>query len=673
MSLNPEKIVGGHYKIIGKEGKVGFGQTYLAQDMRLPGEHRCIIKEITPLNKDPFVLQEAQKRFDSEAKALYSLGTYDRIPQVFADFQEDDTFYLVRQFIPGQDLSKELTLGKPLPSDEVIQLLQDILEVLAVVHQQKVIHRDIKPSNLIRRQKDGKILLIDFGAVKEIITLAVNEKGEIEPINYVGTEGYMPAEQWDGNPKYSSDIYAVGMLCIQALTGLHPISILSDPDTNEKVWRSLVENISPQFADILDRMVRYHFQNRYQSVAEVSQDLQSLLLKGKQQQHRSGNAVIKGLKITVGMALIAVTGLTAVIFLLWAVNLYKSQSNQKVQQELSLVAIDPFNTLKLARNLEDNARQIVSVSRDGTMLASVGPNQSIEIRNFKNGKLIETIDFYADNAELQKRDNLSAIAFSPDGKLLAASNSHQIELWQTQNWQQVTWSQQDFFPGNTGLVYALTFTPDSQTLISGGGVRINLWNLNRDYPYENPISIGKERVGKETSNNPYIRKVKTVAVSPDGKTVAFGRGARIELWDVQNQQDPRLLETAIANSQLNTVVFSPNGKILASGSNNRGSDTNAIVILDLATKKNLREFSLYSEAVCLAFSKDGNFLVSGYDDGSIKIWNLGDENTAPLFHDFSNAHSDRVVSVAFIQDGKTLVSASQNGQIKVWQVSLPEK
>ncbi len=156
-----------------------------------------------------------------------------------------------------------------------MKLLQDILEVLVVVHQRNIIHRDIKSQNIMRRRQDGKIVLIDFGAVKEIGTLAVNTQGQVRSTITIGTPGYMPSEQANRDPKLCSDIYAVGIIGIQALTGLLPQQLLQDPTTGELNWRNYVE-VSDNLADIITKMVRYHFSQRYQSAFEALQALNTL-------------------------------------------------------------------------------------------------------------------------------------------------------------------------------------------------------------------------------------------------------------------------------------------------------------------------------------------------------------------------------------------------------------
>jgi serine/threonine-protein kinase len=192
-----------------------------------------------------------------------------------AHFEEDQQFYLVQEFIRGHDLSKELIAGKQWTEAQVIEFLEDILKTLEFVHQQKVIHRDIKPANLIRRKQDEKIILIDFGAVKEIETLVANTQGNTHSTIAVGTPGYMPNEQQGGKPRFSSDIYAAGMVAIQGLTGVSPEQLPEDTTTGEIIWRQQAQ-VNDKLAAILDKMVRSHFRDRYHSVAEVLSDLHNL-------------------------------------------------------------------------------------------------------------------------------------------------------------------------------------------------------------------------------------------------------------------------------------------------------------------------------------------------------------------------------------------------------------
>ncbi|MGD1808538.1 SUMF1/EgtB/PvdO family nonheme iron enzyme [Dapis sp. BLCC M126] len=269
------KILRQRYKIIQSLGSGGFGDTYLAEDLDLPVQPKpkCVVKHLSPKIPDPGVLTIAQKLFEREAATLYKLGKdSDQIPKLFAHFQEGREFYLVQEYIEGQDISQELTPGKKLSESYTIALLKGILSALAVAHQNNIIHRDIKPQNLMRRKSDKKIVLIDFGAVKEISVLTTYQKGTTTFTVAVGTPGYMPSEQSNGQPKLSSDIYAVGMVGIKALTGKDPYNLQKDSKTGNVIWRNEAQ-VSNRLANILDRMVHEYFPLRYENATAVLEEL----------------------------------------------------------------------------------------------------------------------------------------------------------------------------------------------------------------------------------------------------------------------------------------------------------------------------------------------------------------------------------------------------------------
>ncbi|MCF2150578.1 protein kinase [Desmonostoc muscorum LEGE 12446] len=277
------QILGGRYQILEQLGKGGFGVTFTAIDTGRPGKPQCIVKQFKPMSTDPNTLTIGKRLFDTEAEKLERLGHHDQIPRLLAFFQENQEFYLVQEYIEGHDLAEELISGQQLSEPIVIKLLQEILEVLAFVHQQNLIHRDLKPSNIRRRRSDGKIVLIDFGAVKEVSTQVVNPQGKMTLTVAIGTPGYMPGEQAKGQPTFASDIYAVGIIAIQALTGINPYpgGIRTDSKTGEIVWRDayggkLRTQVSPKLANIIDKMVRYDYRQRYQSANEVLQALKTL-------------------------------------------------------------------------------------------------------------------------------------------------------------------------------------------------------------------------------------------------------------------------------------------------------------------------------------------------------------------------------------------------------------
>jgi serine/threonine protein kinase len=272
--MSTESLLHNRYKLLSPLGHGGMCKVYLAEDTQNPENPDCVVKTLKPAVPDATQLTTAKTLFQRGAKALEKLGDHPQIPRLLDFFEEDNAFYTVEEFIPGHSLAADLQPGERWSEAEVIKLLQELLPVLEFIHGNNVIHRDIKPDNILRRDSDNKPVLIDFGAVRQInVQQATVGPGRFGTI--VGTFGYMPTEQGHGNPRPNSDIYALGILCIQALTGLMPSQLLQDHETGEVRWQSYVP-ISSDLANILSKMVRYHFKDRYQSASEVLRSVNTL-------------------------------------------------------------------------------------------------------------------------------------------------------------------------------------------------------------------------------------------------------------------------------------------------------------------------------------------------------------------------------------------------------------
>ena len=269
------KQLGGRYEITKILGSGGFGETYTARDIQLPGKPVCVVKHLRPRSDSVNQLALARRLFEREALTLQELGRHDRIPQLLAFFEEGQEFYLIQQFIPGLPLSQTITLGRQLPEATVITILVELLTILNFVHNNQVIHRDIKPSNIIQRSNDQRLVLIDFGAVKALERLPDPDEPSDLTVG-IGTQGYMAPEQQLGNPRPSSDLYGVGILAMQALTGLPVRQLLPDPDTNTIAWETYA-TVSRPLAAIVNRLTAHNYKQRYQTATEALTALQNLM------------------------------------------------------------------------------------------------------------------------------------------------------------------------------------------------------------------------------------------------------------------------------------------------------------------------------------------------------------------------------------------------------------
>ena len=181
---------------------------------------------------------------------------------------------MVQEFINGKTLQQEVRRGGPFSEAGVKQYMSEILPLIQYVHNSEVIHRDIKPANIIRREEDKKLVLIDFGAVKDKVNpVRANSSEQTALTAYaIGTPGYAPPEQMAMRPVYASDLYAVGVTSIYLLTGKSPKELDYDPTTGEMLWREYVQ-ISDHFAGVLRKLLEISVRHRYQSVEAILRDL----------------------------------------------------------------------------------------------------------------------------------------------------------------------------------------------------------------------------------------------------------------------------------------------------------------------------------------------------------------------------------------------------------------
>jgi serine/threonine-protein kinase len=256
-------------------GQGGFGATFLAQDESLPGSPSCVIKQLRPSGSTPHVLQMSKDLFEREAKTLGRIGNHPQIPSLLNYFDVEEQFYLVQEYVSGATLQQEVKKNGLYSEAGVKQFLSEILPLLQYIHERKVIHRDIKPANLIRRTQDARLVLIDFGAVKNQVNQpAANLSEQTALTAYaIGTPGFAPPEQMAMRPVYASDIYAVGVTCIYLLTGKTPKDLEYNPTTGEMMWAKIV-HVSDHFKNVLSKMMEVSVRSRYQSSNEVLRALE---------------------------------------------------------------------------------------------------------------------------------------------------------------------------------------------------------------------------------------------------------------------------------------------------------------------------------------------------------------------------------------------------------------
>ncbi|MBW4575211.1 MAG: serine/threonine protein kinase [Aphanothece sp. CMT-3BRIN-NPC111] len=275
LSCGSKLLLKERYRAIKPIGQGGFGRTFLAVDEDKPSKPPCVIKQFYPQAQGTSTVQKAVELFNQEAMRLDELGKHPQIPELLAYFTQEDRQYLVQEFIDGQNLGQELADNGAYSETQIRQLLDDLLPVLQFVHERQVIHRDIKPENIIRRKRDRKLFLVDFGASKVVTGTALYKPG-----TSIGSPEYVAPEQVRGQAIFASDIYSLGVTCIHLLTQVSPFDLY---DINEDAWiwrQYLTSKLSDELGKILDKMLETTPSQRYQSVNEVLKALNSQAMPG---------------------------------------------------------------------------------------------------------------------------------------------------------------------------------------------------------------------------------------------------------------------------------------------------------------------------------------------------------------------------------------------------------
>ncbi len=270
-----ELILGGRYLPVSVLGKGGFGTAFLARDFDSPTKRNCVVKLFQPpVNLSAQQMATAQRLFATEAEVLERLGLqHPQIPNLYAYFpliitnpltnQSEELFYLVQEFVEGEDLEKVLDRRGKLPETEVKAVLTAMLDVLDFVHSKGAIHRDVKPSNIMQGP-DGRLSLLDFGAVKEVATATGSQRG---PTTICSPDFAPPEQIMNGMVDATSDLYALAASCVVLLTN-QSSSELRDSSTNSWHWQPYAQ-VSAELAQVLNQMLRARPSDRYPSAKAV--------------------------------------------------------------------------------------------------------------------------------------------------------------------------------------------------------------------------------------------------------------------------------------------------------------------------------------------------------------------------------------------------------------------
>ncbi|AFZ13830.1 serine/threonine protein kinase with FHA domain [Crinalium epipsammum PCC 9333] len=258
-----------NYQVLRILGQGGMGTTYLALDKHSPQTGKPQMLVLKEMNADMAQIAKARELFEREARILKELH-HQGIPTYYDFFIEGNKKYLAMQLVHGQDLEKRIYQQGPVIPTQAIEWMIQTCDILEYIHSQNppLIHRDIKPANLMVRQLDNRVVVLDFGAVKEI---------DARPGTRIGAEGYSAPEQDRGQPCTQSDLYAIGPTLIFALTGENPMNFYRKRGAEYRFDIQSIPTITPKLAAVIDRVTEHKPRDRFQTAKQLSQALQSAI------------------------------------------------------------------------------------------------------------------------------------------------------------------------------------------------------------------------------------------------------------------------------------------------------------------------------------------------------------------------------------------------------------
>ncbi len=664
--------MGDRYRLTSLLGQGGFGRTFLAT--RLTGGVQadrdqislCVIKQIyqsSPRLQSGGSSSSFDSSFDAEAGQLRRLGKHPQIPRLLEAITSEQGHFLVQEYAPGQNLQQQVDADGPWDKDRVRSLLESLVNVLQYVHSFQIIHRDIKPANIVshsglardqdRHKSAPSPMLVDFGAAKSV--------RHSEAKTVIGSAGYAAPEQSMGQATFASDVYSLGLTCLYLLTGLHPFELYSAAE-DRWVWQDyLPAPIEGRFAQVLNQMVERSLQQRYSSMEQVALDLQfsqNLLIKGSQEIITRAKESVPGLK-----NILISEGSTA-LKRLWSEG--QSRFSGRFSEAFSKATISPdivthSQTWQRQHRLAPDIGLVksLSVSSAGQIFASGGADGAVRLWQLSTGQLMHS---FARRLLVGTGHAaaVTALAFHPDSRALYSAS----EDGTMKEWDSAQRCLLNTMPTAGWTPTDLLVTPDGAQLISpNSDGQIVVWDIETLLPLER-LTQHQRRVSAVAISH---RGDLLVSASDDGtvklwKRQRVGRKWRFQLAKslpiAQPQDGTRVSVIALAfQSSYQTSTIADYRLILATSTEVFWYSLNEQ--LETATPVTLYR-SKYSISA-IALSQDGHLAV-GSEDRNLTLWDMETGDcVAKLAHDWG------IVAIAFSPDGQTLITASDDEVISIWQ------
>jgi WD40 repeat protein len=663
------------YEILGELGRGGMGVVYRARQIAL---NRTVALKMILAGGHAGAAD--LRRFRAEAEALAGLQ-HPNVVQVHEVGEHDGLAYFSLELCPGGSLAQRLK-GTPLAPPEAARLVETLARAVHAAHQKGVVHRDLSPGNVLFAA-DGAPKVSDFGLAKRLDGATRTASGAV-----MGTPSYMAPEQAAGRSKEvgpAADVYALGAILYECLTGRPPFKAASALDTLLQVLgdepvapRSLNARVPLDAETICLKCLHKEPARRYASALALAEDLRRFLAGEPIAARPVGafercrrwarrNPVVAALAAAVVLVLAAGVGVSG----------YFAVSARQEAAAARKAEGEAGEALAAARTAEGQTAEALAQAREqlgraGLALYAARLTQSqYELRDgnvLRAQQLLNDCPWHLRGLEHDllwtRCDSVQtlrghthavhAAAFSPDGTRLATAGEDCV----ARVWDAATGAELLTLKGHAGYLDAVCFSPDGRRIASGGG----------DGTVGGPADVkvwGADAGDEQATLTGLTVHVNRVAFSPDGRHVAgAGDDRLVKVWDVGTGKVVRTL--AGHAERVKSVAYSPDGTLLLSAGSDRFG-AGEVKLWDAATGAEVRSI-VGHESGCndAAFSPDGRRIVTvtnlGRLTGLVKVWDADRGQDVRTIR----AHDDGVRCVALSPDGSRIASGARGQEVTIW-------